>query len=235
MGLYRIFGLMFICACFSVIFLTSSCKQSSEKAETINKTGQSRKQVTTGGVYHAPLLNNPATLDPAYVQDQYGTAIVQQLFDGLVRFDPYLLVLPSLAETWRVEENGKSYRFTLRKNARFHNGDMVTAEDVVFSLSRLLRVDPSPAILPHLLKIDGAKAYRDRYVETVAGLQVIDEQVVVILLEEPHAPFLTALGMYQAKIVPQAEVLRSGDAFGKRPVGSGPFGLSHGSRIGVFC
>jgi len=220
---YRLLKLIAICAGLSAIFLTSSCDQSPEKAGTNNTTSQSQEQAIKGGDYHAPLLNNPATLDPAYVQDQYGTAVVQQLFDGLVRFDPYLLVLPALAETWQIEENGKSYRFTLQKNARFHNGDMVTAQDVVFSLSRLLRVSPTPAILPQLLKIDGAEEYSDHRTDEVAGLQAIDEHVIMIRLKEPHAPFLTALGMYQAKIVPKAEVLRSGKEFGRMPVGSGPF------------
>lgn len=223
MGSYQLLRFVIICVSFSVISLTSSCEQSPEKAGSHPATGQSQEQEVKGGVYHAPLLNNPATLDPAYVQDQYGTAVVQQLFDGLVRFDPYLLVLPALAETWQIEENGKSYRFTLQNNARFHNGDKVTAQDVVFSLSRLLRVSPTPAILPQLLKIDGAQAYSDHRIDWVTGLQAIDEHVVLIRLTEPHAPFLTALGMYQAKIVPEAEVLRSGKQFGRMPVGSGPF------------
>ncbi|MCP5052658.1 MAG: ABC transporter substrate-binding protein, partial [bacterium] len=181
------------------------------------------EQIIRGGIYRVPLLNNPSTLDPAYVQDEYGTAVVQQLFDGLVHFDPYLLVLPSLAKTWQVEENGKAYRFVLRENAHFHNGNRVTAEDAVFSISRLLRIDPSPAPLPYLLKIVGAKEYRSHKSDTVHGLQAVNDGVLLVRLEEPHAPFLTALGMYHAKIVPKAEVIRLGDKFGKNPVGSGPF------------
>ena len=223
MGLDYFLRLIVICAGYLMIFLTSSCDQSPEQKVTVNNATQSQHQATKGGVYHAPLLNNPATLDPAYVQDEYGAAVVQQLFDGLVHFDPYLLVLPALAETWQIEENGRRYRFTLQKNAHFHNGDQVTSQDVIFSLSRLLRVSPPPAILPQLLKIDGAQAYRDHLAEVVAGMQPIDEHTVLIRLEEPHAPFLTALGMYQAKIVPQKEVLRSEEDFGRNPVGSGPF------------
>jgi len=176
-----------------------------------------------GGIYRIPLMNNPTTLDPAYVQDQYGVAVVQQVFNGLVQFGPYLMVLPALAETWQVKENGKVYQFVLRKDALFHNGRPVTTEDVVFSISRLLRVNPPPDILPHLLKINGAQDYKNHKSDRIEGLEPVDDHVLRVRLKEPHTPFLTALGMYQAKIVPKSEVNRLGDKFGKNPIGSGPF------------
>jgi ABC-type transport system substrate-binding protein len=157
------------------------------------------------------------------VHHNYGIAVVHQLFDGLVRFDPYLAPQPALAETWRIEANGLIYLFTLRKNARFHNGRAVTAEDVVFSLSRLLRIDPPSAITPHLLRIEGATAYRDHRANHVAGIQSMGDNILRIRLTEPHAPFLTALGMYQAMIVPRAAATADPEAFGRNPIGSGPF------------
>lgn len=176
-----------------------------------------------GGIYRVPLPSNPATLDPAYVQDNYGEAIVHQVFDSLVRFDPYLSVLPALAETWQVKENGKEYRFILRENARFHNLDPVTSEDVIFSITRLLRADPAPAVLPHLLKIDGAKEYMEGIIEIVPGLKIENNKIFTVRLNESHVPFLTALGMYQAAIVPKKEALRMGNDFANHPVGTGPF------------
>jgi len=176
-----------------------------------------------GGTYRVPLMGNPSTLDPAYVQDQFGVAVVQKIFDGLVQFDPYLMVLPALAETWQVKENGKVYQFVLRKDALFHNGHPVTVEDVIFSISRLLRVNPPPDILPHLLKINGAQEYKNHESDRIEGLEPVDDHVLCVRLKEPHTPFLTALGMYQAKIVPKSEISRLGDKFGKNPVGSGPF------------
>ena len=179
--------------------------------------------VQLGGVYRAPLLQTPATLDPAYVRDHYGEAVVHQVFDGLVQFGPYLTVLPALAESWQVDENGRRIRFFIREEARFHNGRLVMAEDARYSLIRLLRVDPPPAILPHLLQIQGAVAYRKRESEQVPGLHCPRERELVIRLTEPHAPFLSALAMYQASIVPAENVGSEHARFEEKPVGTGPF------------
>jgi len=204
---------------YSLIFLPGCANQGEEQA---NGTASEPTPII-GGIYRTPLRSRPATLDPAYVQDNYGEAIIHQIFDGLVRFDPYLSILPALAETWQVMENGKKYRFILRENARFQNLDPVTSEDVIFSISRLLRADPAPAVLPHLLKIIGAKQYREGSLKNVPGLEIENNRVFIVRLQEPHVPFLTALGMYQAAIVPKKEVTLLGNNFGKHPVGSGPF------------
>ena len=206
------------------IFFNSSCGQPEDPAE--KKSGNNKMAgdlPRLGGIYRYPLMNNPATLDPAYVQDQYGLAVTRQLFEGLVQYDPHLMVLPALAKTWQVAENGNAYRFFLRQNARFHNGQPVTVKDVVFSIQRLLRMNPAPAILPHLIKIDGARAYRNQATDRVKGLIPEDDHALLIRLVTPHAPLLTALGMYQAAIVPKEEVIRLGKDFGRNPVGSGPF------------
>ena len=220
MNLPRLSYSFLICVTFlSLVLFPGDAKQEEKEKKDSTSAGSIR----TGGIYRVPINNDPATLDPAYVQDRYGVTVVHQIFDGLVKFGPYLTVLPSLAETWQVENQGKTYRFVLRKNARFHNGKPVTVEDVVFSISRLLQVNPPPAILPQLVKIIGAQDYRNHESDHVEGLEPINDHVLLVKLEEPHTPFLTALGMYQAKIIPKAEVIRFKDQFGQNPVGSGPF------------
>ena len=187
------------------------------------KAAAVEEQPEEGGVFHLPLLNEPPTLDPALTEDTYALPVLQQIFDGLVQFSPELFVVPGLAQNWRIEDKGKLFRFFLRPNVRFHNGRSVTAEDVVFSLSRLMRVNPPPSILPNLLKIHGAEDYREHKSDRVAGIQVEDDHSLLVRLDEPYTPFLAALGMYQAKIVPREEVSRQGGAFGRNPIGSGPF------------
>jgi ABC-type transport system substrate-binding protein len=218
-GFQALFG--FIGGFFLIGCVMAGCSGPGEPESTKNEPAG--KISAQGGIYRLPLRSNPATLDPTQVKDQYGAAVVRQVFDGLVRFDSYLTVLPALARTWQVEEEGHVYRFVLRENARFHNGDPVTASDVVFSISRLLRLDPAPSVLPHLMKITGAEQFRKGDQDQVEGLKVVNPQMVLIHLSSPHMPLLTALGMHEVSILPQKTVLDSGAGFADNPVGSGPF------------
>ncbi len=194
-------------------FFGASC----EALEEAEKGGIRGEQHRSGGVYRIPLLNEPPTLDPAFVGDAYGVPVVQQIFDGLVQFSPELFIIPALAQNWQMEENGRLYRFALRPHARFHNGRPVTSRDVIQSLSRLIRVTPAPSILPHLLRIKGAQDYREGKNERVVGLQAEGDHAVAVRLDEPYTPFLTALGMYQAKIIPAEEMISSENRLSKQP------------------
>ena len=101
---------------------------------------QERAAVQQGGVYRRPLVHDPSTLDPARIRDIYSLAVGQQLFDGLVQFDHTLSITPALAQFWVASRDGLTWTFTLRKGVKFHHGREVTADDVVYSFTRL--VDP---------------------------------------------------------------------------------------------
>ena len=207
-----------------VILLLAGCIQQEDAEDAAeNQKAQEKGSVQRGGVYRYPLMNNPSTLDPVYLQDTYGAPVVRQLFEGLVQFGPYLTVLPALAETWQVDNAGRTYRFFLRPDARFHNGYPVTSDDAIFSIRRLLRVNPAPTILPQLLKIEDAPEYHNQQIDSIRGLKRINDHEFTVTLIESHVPFLTALGMYQAAIVPKSEIENNENKFGHAPVGSGPF------------
>ena len=174
-------------------------------------------------VYRRPLKADPATLDPARVRDIYGLSVSQQIFDGLVRFDQTLTIVPALAEFWKASRDGLTWTFTLRKGVRFHHGREVTADDVVYSFTRLVDPAVKSAAADVFLSIRGAREFRAGKAKRVEGLVALDRHTVQVTMAESFAPFVSMLAVGYAKIVPRDVVERDGDAFGMQPVGTGPF------------
>ena len=155
------------------------------------------------GVYRRPLGNEPATLDPARIGDVYGRSIAQQVFDGLVEYDHTLTIVPALAQYWKASRDGLTWTFTLRTGVRFHTGRAVTADDVVYSLTRLL--DPrlkSPAA-DLFANISGGREFREGRAPTVRGLVALDAATIRIMLDEAQVPFVSLLAIGHAKVVPR--------------------------------
>jgi oligopeptide transport system substrate-binding protein len=176
-----------------------------------------------GGLYRRVLGNHPPTLDPAFATDIYGGAVVRQLFDGLVQFDANLKTLPALAEFWEASRDGRTWTFALRRGVKFHHGREVTAHDVVYSFTRLLNLANPLPVTQLFRRIQGAKEFMQGKTKSVQGLKALDRYTLQIVLEEPLASFVAALGLYNAAVVPQDEVERLGERFGRTPVGTGPF------------
>jgi peptide/nickel transport system substrate-binding protein/oligopeptide transport system substrate-binding protein len=174
-------------------------------------------------VYRKPLRAEPLTLDPAFATDIHAAAVVQQVFDGLVQFDADLNVVPSLAQSWTALHDGLLWTFTLRRDVKFHNGRAVTAQDCVYSFTRLLASKTQSPNAWLFERVRGAKAFRAGEVDQVAGLQALDDYTLQITLSEPYAPFISMLGIAPAKVVPLEEVERSDMPFSRRPIGTGPF------------
>ena len=126
-------------------------------AVTATTTG-SPNQPRYGGKFSVPLSSEPESLDPAYITDIYAVTIANNLFDGLVEFDKDLNVVPAIAELWKISRDRKLYTFHLQKDVKFHNGREVTAEDFVFSITRILNPETHSPVASLFLNIKGAKA-----------------------------------------------------------------------------
>jgi oligopeptide transport system substrate-binding protein len=176
-----------------------------------------------GGTFRRMLGDNPSTLDPALVTDIYGGAVVRQIFDGLVQFDAHLNVIPAIAEFWEASQDGCTWTFALRRGVKFHHGREVTAHDVVYSFTRLLQIKSPGPVADLFDHIQGAKDFMQGKTQGVKGLKAVDRYTFQMVLEEPLAPILAALGLPNAAIVPREEVERLGERFGRAPVGTGPF------------
>ena len=177
----------------------------------------------SAGLYRRPLGNDPATLDPARISDSYSRSVAQQLFDGLVQFDQTLTISPALAQFWKSSRDGLIWTFTLRKGVRFHHGRELTADDVAYSLSRILDPKTRSGAADLFIGIKGAEEFRSGRASNVAGIKVLSRHTVEVTLSEAFAPFASVLAVGHAKIVPRDLVEQQGEAFGMHPVGTGPF------------
>ncbi|MBN1955949.1 MAG: peptide ABC transporter substrate-binding protein, partial [Anaerolineae bacterium] len=149
----------------------------------------------------------------------------KMVFSGLVSFDPDLNLLPDLAASWQVTD-GTVYTFTLRENARFHNGRPVTAQDVVYSWERA--ADPATAsdtVLTYLGDVVGVKEMKERTAEHIAGLEIIDDHTLQVTIDAPKPYFLLKLTYPTAFVLDQANV-ETGPEWYKTPNGTGPYRLT---------
>ena len=135
--------------------------------------------------------------------------VLYALHDALVKPMPGNIMTPSLAESWTVSKDGLTYEFVIRKNARFHNGDPVTADDVKFTFERY--------------KGAGGKLLKDK----VKEVQVVAPNRARFVLKEQWPDFMAFYGTSATGagwIVPKKYIERVGeDAYKKAPVGAGPF------------
>ncbi len=186
------------------------------------------------GHLHLRLSANPTTLDPALITDVMGGGIAAKIFNGLVRFDEELNIVPDLARSWTISPDHRTYRFRLRKGATFSNGRAVTAHDFRYSFERVLTRKTRAPLTWVLDRIAGARDFLDGTASQVQGIRVIDDHTLSLTLEKPFGPFLSLLAMTTAYVVPREAVERYGPDFGAHPVGTGPFVLtewSHGQRL----
>lgn len=149
-------------------------------------------------------------------RDSNTDTVLHHIGEGLVAYRDDLTIGPSLAESWTVSDDGRSYSFTLREGALFHNGQPVTSAEVKWSWER--RFDPELAwfCAPYF---DGTAGPKVEAVETP------DPRTVVYRLAEPSALFLALLANIQCN----ASVLHpdsvKADGSWDRPVGTGPYKL----------
>jgi len=190
-------------------------------------TAQDKRGPVTkfGGVYHRMLPNNPPLLDPASLSDIYARTVATQIFDGLVQFDALLNPIPAIAEFWEASRDGRTWKFSLRRGVRFHHGREVTADDFVYSFTRLLDVRKPGPLTVFLQRIQGANDFMKGTAHGVRGLKAVDRYTLLITLDEPFAPLLAVLGLANAAVVPREKVEGQEERFGRSPVGAGPFKL----------
>lgn len=201
--------LAFLCCALSIL---AACSRDYAPSGPIG--GESGTELAERQVIHIGNGTDPQTLDPHRAQGVPESNIGRALFEGLIAEAPNGDLIPGVAESWDVSDDGKVYTFRLRANARWSNGDPVTAGDFVFGMRR--SVDPATLSLYSfiLAPIENARAITagemppDRL-----GVTAIDDHTLEIRLHHPTPYFLGLLTHSASYAVHPASVEAHGDAF----------------------
>ncbi len=160
-------------------------------------------------------------LDPALETDGESMKVCDNLYENLVTYAAGTTeVIPQLARSWDVGQDGRHWTFHLRTDVTFHDGTPFDAEAVLFSLGRQFFPDH-----PFHKPAAGTYSYwKDMGMDAVvADMSAVDDSTFVIELAEANAPFLSNLGMNFCAILSPTAVRRHGADYFKNPVGTGPF------------
>ena len=189
------------------------------------------------------------TLDPIYAKDLPHIWACNQLFNSLVAFDDKMNLVPMVAKSWDISEDGKTYTFHLRNDVLFH-------EDTCFYVQSALRQAQGPSrhdeaevvepvetptlrsrfvtaqdfvysfnrVVDRSLNSPGTWIFEHvKHTDDVYAFTAVDDSTLQIELEDPFPPFLGILSMTFTSVVPREAVEYYGDDFRSHPVGTGPF------------
>jgi len=151
------------------------------------------------------------SLDPTNYRSRDTQIVLKNMFDSLTTRDASMKVVPQLAESWKIL-NDTTWEFKLRRGVKFHNGDDFTAEDVKFTLERVVKEGA----------LDGKTSPRKSLLGPLSRVRIIDDYTVQIETEKPW-PILPLMLTLQ-EILPKRYMEAVGSqGFQKKPIGTGPF------------
>lgn len=174
--------------------------------------------------------DDPDTVDVQCTTDYY--TVGMNIFDRLVEVAPgrdgTSKLIPSLAESWVISDEGCTYTFKLREGVKFTNGADLTADDVLYTIERLLTYRKF-VNQDFVDQIRGARELKNGLASTLEGFEILGDYAFKITLEEPYAGFLACLSTPAVSIYDRETTEAAGEDFGLVPektIGSGPFRLA---------
>ena len=197
---------LILLACFAIMVAIFSswiiAKPCASKALSVN--GEKNRLVIC---IPSPIVS----LDPTNYRDRNTQLVLKNMFDSLTTRDANMKVVPQLAESWRAL-NDTTWEFKLRRGVKFHNGDHFTAEDVKFTLERVVKQG----------SLDGKTSPRKSLLGPLSRVKIIDDHTVQIETEKPWS--ILPLMLTLQEIVPRKYMKALGSqGFQTNPIGTGPF------------
>lgn len=167
-------------------------------------------------------------VDPHLINDVFNTELFQNIYEGLVSYDYNNELVPELARYWEISENGRTYIFHLRPDARFHEpyDRAITSADVKYSLERALSRDVKSPSAEMLKVIEGAEPFMAGKTEGLDGVKILDEQTLSITLDQPRNYFPGLLNLPVSWVLCREAIEADGGQItGRGIIGTGPFRL----------
>lgn len=187
---------------FFVALALSACSV----GEGVNVGGT--KFEPTANTLTAAIAGEPDQLDPHVTTSYFSFQVLENVYDTLVEPDADLRMQPAIATEWSTSQDNLTWTFTIRDGVTFHDGSLLTSEDVVYSFRRIIDEELS-------------SSWRLTAVESVSAP---DPKTVVFRLTQPTPHFLTTIGSFKGLSIVSRANVESG-AIQTRPVGTGPFSL----------
>jgi len=182
------------------------------------------------GVVRINISATPFSLDPTLSTDIPGSKVLRHLFEGLVRLDGDAQPQPGLAESWESNDDATVWTFHLRKDARWHNGDPVTAQDFLYSYKRILNPEVEAQYAYMVFGyLKNGKAYFESGGEGDFGAKALDDHTLELTLEGPTPYFPSMLGHPSWYAVHPPTVEKHGNMWSHNAetyMGNGPYRLS---------
>ncbi|MES1220352.1 MAG: ABC transporter substrate-binding protein [Bacteroidota bacterium] len=203
---YRQGWIFFVSSFTGSLLLLTSCFNKSKNANNI---------------FHYNEFNGIASLDPAFAKSQSTMWAAHQLFNTLVEPNDSLIMSPSLAKSWELSDDRRTWTFHLRNDVFFQDdaafinakGRKLTAHDVEYSFYRIInKQTASPGSWIFNGKVDSLEPFK-----------AIDDTTFQLKLLRPYNPILGILSMQYCSIVAREAVEKYGNDFRRHPVGTGPF------------
>ncbi len=196
----------------------------------------------SGGAFRR-IWADPPTLDPHLVSDTLSAGIINEVFSGLVAVNTDLRIAPDLAESWAISDDGRTYTFTIRPNARFQDGRPVTAADFVYSLNRAASAElASPVAATYLGDIVGAMdaiqgdnpGVNPGSGPGISGVTAPDERTLRIAIDAPKSYFIAKLTYPAAFVIDPNDAASENDTALENNPASGPDWLRSPNATGPF-
>lgn len=221
-------SILAICS-LSLLLGLSACTAKKSDINNKNKIDTKMNEaLSSDNIVRTAIKSDIQTIDMHKTSNNYMVPL--NVFDRLVEVevkDGKSEIVPSLAKSWDISEDGKTYILHLMEGVKFHNGEDFKADDVVYSLNRIVTVQGA-VNSSFVSQIEGFDELANGVATELSGVKAIDDYTIEIKLKEPYAGFMASLAAAPVSILDEKTTTMAGDKFGIEPeftVGTGPFKL----------